>query len=163
MDVSGATLDTYTLTSADDLKYLQVEVTFTDQRIDSPATKLANFATELIRERLPLKIPTGLTATTSSEGGSVRLSWSLTPEGDNPSGFRYRYKPTVLLVNAPFTDSDWVTAPGRSNALSVTITGNLINGAQYTFEVASYTSEVAQSPATTDRATAVYRQKTRGC
>ena len=145
VDVSGATLDTYTLTSADDLKYLQVEVTFEDTRGNSTATRLANFATELIRERLPLKIPTGLTARPSSEDGSVRLSWDLTTQGENPSGFKYRYKPTVLLGNAPFTDSDWVTARGGSSARSVTIAANLINNADYTFEVASYSPRVVEA------------------
>ena len=164
-DAAGtpSTMQSYTLTSADDLKYLQVEVTFDDTRTNGTATRLANSATELIRERLPLKIPTGLTARPSSEDGSVRLSWDLTTQGENPSGFKYRYKPTVLLGNAPFTDSDWITARGGSSARSVTITGNLINNADYTFEVASYSPRVEERAATTDRATAVYRQKTRGC
>ena len=158
----GEMSDTYTLTEADDMRSLQVRVTFTDTNNDS-VTKLANMKTPLIRERPPLKTPRAVTATTSFVGGSVRLSWDLTSLGENPSGFKYRYKPTALLDNAPFTDSDWVTAPGGSSARSVTITDNLINSAGYTFEVASYSSQVVESEATTERATTVYRQKTRGC
>ena len=160
VDVPDATSDTYILTSADDMKYLQVEVTFTDRRSDSSVTKLANKKTFQIVERQSLQIPTGLTATTSSEDGNVRLRWSLTTSGDIPAGFKYRYKPTAL-ADTEFTA--WVTASGGPSARSVTITGNLINNAQYTFEVASYTSQVAQRTATTASKTAVYRQKTRGC
>ena len=45
----------------------------------------------------------------------------------------------------------------------MTITGNLINNVDYTFEVASYSRQVAESEATTDSAMVVYRQKTRDC
>ena len=142
VDVPDATSDTYIMTSADDMKYLQVEVTFEDTRTNSTATRLANKKTFQIVERQSLQIPTGLTATPSSEDGNVRLRWSLTTSGDIPAGFKYRYKPTAL-ADTEFTA--WVTASGGPSARSVTITGNLINNAQYTFEVASYTSQVAES------------------
>ena len=129
VDVPDATSDTYIMTSADDMKYLQVEVTFEDTRTNSTATRLANKKTFQIVERQSLQIPTGLTATTSSEDGNVRLRWSLTTSGDIPAGFKYRYKPTAL-ADTEFTA--WVTASGGPSARAVTITGNLINNAQYT-------------------------------
>ena len=156
------TSQTYGLTSVDDMKYMQVEVIFTDTN-GVGAAKLANVQTRLITERPPLEIPTDVTATVLRNGGSVALSWGLASLGDAPSGFKYRYKPTALLGNAPFTDSDWVTVRGGATARSVTITGNLINNVDYTFEVASYSRQVAESEATTESTTAVYRQKTRDC
>ena len=82
-----ADMQEYTLTMADDMKYLQVEVEFTDGNGDS-VTKRANMQTRLITERPPLEIPTDVTATVARQGGSVALSWGLTSlGGQNPSGF----------------------------------------------------------------------------
>ena len=151
---------TYGLTSVDDMQYLQVEVTFTDTNSNS-VTKLANAQTRQIAQRPALEIPTTVTATVPGNGGSVALSWGLTSLGGNtPSGFKYRFKPTALADTA-FTA--WATARGGASARSTTITGNLINNAEYTFEVASYSPQVMESEATTASATEVYRHKTNDC
>ena len=158
--IPGANTQTYGLTSVHDMKYLQVRVSFTDTNSNS-VTKLANEQTPEITMRPPLEIPMGVTATVPPDGGNVRLNWGLTTRGGNtPAGFRYRYKATALADTA-FTA--WTTARGGSNARSVTITGNLINNVDYTFEVASYSSEVMVSPATTESTTAVYKHSTRDC
>ena len=161
-DASGtdSTSQTYGLTSADDMKYMQVEVTFTDTSSNS-VTKLANAQTRQIVERSSLEIPTTVTATVPRNGGSVALSWGLTSQGgDTPSGFRYRFKPTAL-ADTEFTA--WATARGGASARSTAITGDLINNAKYTFEVASYSPQVMESAATTESAMVVYRHKTQDC
>ena len=151
---------TYGLTSVDDMKYMQVEVFFTDTNGFNVA-KLANVQTRLITERPPLEIPMGVTATVPATGGSVALSWGLTSlGGERPSGFKYRFKPTAQ-ADTEFTE--WTNARGGLSTRSVRITGNLINNVPYTFEVASYSPQVAVSEATTESTTAVYRQKTRDC
>ena len=96
-------LQTYGLTSADDMKYMQVEVIFTDTN-GFDVAKLANVQTPLITMRPPLEIPTNVTATVLRNGGSVVLSWDLTSLGDTPSGFKYRFKPTAQ-ADTEFTDS----------------------------------------------------------
>ncbi len=161
-DASGtdSMSQTYGLTSADDMKYMQVEVTFTDTNSAS-VMKLANMQTRQIAERPSLEIPTNVTATVPRNGGSVALSWGLTSLGGNtPSGFKYRYKPTAL-ADTEFTA--WATASGGASARSTTITGNLISNVEYVFEVASYSPQVVESEATTERAMAVYRHKMRDC
>ena len=157
---TDSTSQTYGLTSVDDMKYMQVEVFFTDTD-SSAVAKLANMQTRLITERPPLEIPTNVTATVPSNGGNVALSWGLTSQGgDTPSGFKYRFKPTAQ-ADTEFTA--WATARGGLSTRSVRITGNLINNVPYTFEVASYSPQVAVSEATTESTVVVYRQKTRDC
>ena len=79
--------ESYALTMADDMKYLQVAVGFTDTNGDL-MIKRAIMQTPLITMRPPLEIPMGVTATVARQGGSVALSWGLTSlGGQNPSGF----------------------------------------------------------------------------
>ena len=101
---SGAT---FTLTSGDDGKYIQVEVTINDAS-DNDAQwerKFANRATPAIAMRPPVEGPANVAANVPSGGGSVKLNWGLMSFGGaRPTSFQYRYKPTVLLSGSPFTD-----------------------------------------------------------
>ena len=88
---SGAT---FTLTSGDDGKYIQVEVTINDAS-DNDAQwerKYANRATPAIAMRPPVEGPANVAANVPSGGGSVKLNWGLTSFGGaRPTSFQYRY------------------------------------------------------------------------
>ena len=91
-------------------------------------------------------------------GGSVTFNWGLTALGGAaPTSFEYRYKPTALL---PFTDADYWIALAGSGTRSLTLEGDLINNAPYTFEVRSKTALV---DGVADYVEATYLHKTRAC
>ena len=156
---SGAT---FTLTSGDDGKYIQVEVTINDASDNDRQwrRKFANRATPEITMRPPVEAPANVAANVRSGGGSVTLNWGLTSFGGaRPTSFQYRYKPTVLLSGSPFTDTDWIALTGGA-ARSVTVESGLINNAAYTFEVRSSNATAMSDPETVE---ATYRHKTRAC
>ena len=98
---AGAPSDTqsYALTSADDGRYLQVEITFTETIGSTSRTVLANMQTPAIGERPPAEYAEDLSAQVPTNGGSVRLTWSLASTGsDLPAKFQYRYKPTICWI-----------------------------------------------------------------
>ena len=86
----------YALTDADDGRYLQVEITFTETVNNTVKNWLmANMQTPAISERPPAEYAEGLSAQVPTNGGSVKLTWSLASTGsDPPAKFEYRYKPT---------------------------------------------------------------------
>ena len=155
---SGAT---FTLTSGDDGKYIQVEVTINNASDNDRRwkRKFANRATPEITMRPPVEAPANVAANVRSGGGSVTLNWGLTSYGGaRPTSFQYRYKPTVLLSGSPFTDDDWTTAGGA--ARTVTVEGGLINNAAYTFEVRSSNANAMSDPQMVE---ATYLHKTKAC
>ena len=165
-DAAGTPSDTqsYALSTADDGKYIQVEITFTptDPPGNTPRTVVANMQTPEIAERPPAESAENLRAQVANKGGSVRLTWGITSTGSAlPSKFQYRYKPTDLLATTPFADTDWEDVSGRGSARSLTITGTLINVAEYTFELRSVDRLGFATQEVSD--TATYRHKTRGC
>ena len=137
---SGAT---FTLTSADNEEYIQVKVTITYTGTNTEFRRVfANRATPAITMRPPVEAPANVVGNVPSGGGSVTVNWGLTSLGSAaPTSFEYRYKPTALLTNTPFTDADWVALAG-SGTRSLTLEGGLINNAAYTFEVRSKTALV---------------------
>ena len=105
----------YALTTADDGRYLQVEITFTETDPTGTAERMvmANMQTPAISERPPAEYAENLSAQVPTNGGSVRLTWSLASTGsDLPAKFQYRYKPTNLLDTTPFADTDWEDVSG---------------------------------------------------
>ena len=121
---------------------------------------IRTYTVTITRAAPPLMIPIDLTATVPSLGGSAQLRWGLSSFGEEQAtGFKHRYKPTGF-ADTEFTA--WTEAPGGANANSMTIT-NLINNVEYVFEVATFSSQVEESAATTARATAVYRHLVREC
>ena len=174
----NSTGDTYTITDADDGKYIFVEVTIFDAVTnDYWGHKLANRATpEIIMRpttppppppviimRPPVRAPANMAANVPSGGGSVTITWGLTP-GGAPTSFQYRYKPTALLADSPFTDDDWVNAPGGGSTRSVRIVGalggGLINNEVYTFEVRSSSASEVSLP---EMFEVTYLHETRAC
>ncbi len=154
----------YTLAAIDAGQYMQVEITFTptDPASEPPRMVLANMQTLQISHRPPAELAENLSAQVPTNGGSVRLTWSVASTGSElPAKFQYRYKSTDLLATTPFADTDWEDVSGGGSTRSLTITGSLINVLEYTFEVRSVgrlgfaTQEVSD--------TATYRHKTRGC
>ena len=94
----------------------------------------------------------------------MTVTWSLTSlGGDTPTGFRLRYKPTAVTGFGNDYSQEWQMVQGGASVRSITITRALINDAEYTFEVRSFTSTVQGSNATTDSATATYLHRTKGC
>ena len=156
---SGAT---FTLTSADAGKHIQVEVTILDAG-DSNANwgeKYANRATPAITMRPPIEAPENVVANVPSGGGSVTLNWGLTSLGGaQPTSFQYRYRPTVLLSTSPFMATDWIALAGGGTR-SVTVPGGLINNAAYTFEVRS---KIALVDGVAESVEATYLHRTRSC
>ena len=156
---SGAT---FTLTSADAGKHIQVEVTILDAG-DSNANwgeKYANRATPAITMRPPIEAPANVVANVPSGGGSVTLNWGLTSLGGaQPTSFQYRYRPTVLLSTSPFMATDWIALAGGGTR-SVTVPGGLINNAAYTFEVRS---KIALVDGVAESVEATYLHRTRSC
>ena len=156
--------ETFTLTEADNGKRIFFVVTIRnadDNEIWDK--KYANMATPAITKRRPVEAAMNLVARVPSDGGSVTLTWGQRSDGmDAPTRFEYRYKPTAVLDNAPFTDSDWGTAPGGARARSFTMEGgSLIHSAAYTFEVRSYGNGGYGSAPERDEET--YRHKMRDC
>ena len=152
----------YALSTADDGRYLQVEITFTETINSTERMVMANMQTPAIGERPPAEYAVNLSAQVRTNGGSVRLTWSLASTGsDPPAKFEYRYKPTNLLDTTPFADTDWVDVSGGVSARSLTITGSLINDVAYTFELRSVGRLGLGTPEVSD--TATYGHKTRGC
>ena len=151
---------TFTLTSDDAGKYIHLEVTINDAD-DGDAfweKKYANGATPAIEMRPPVEAPANVAASVPSGGGSVTVNWGLTALGGAaPTSFEYRYKPTALL---PFTDADYWIALAGSGTRSLTLEGDLINNAPYTFEVRSKTALV---DGVADYVEATYLHKTKAC
>ena len=152
----------YALTAIDNGQYMQVRITFTDTVDSTERMVLANMQTPQISERPPAELAENLSAQVPSNGGSVRLTWGLASTGSElPAKFQYRYKSTGLLATTPFADTDWEDVSGGGSARGATITGALINVAEYTFELRSVgrlgfgTQEVSD--------TATYRHATRDC
>ena len=163
-DAAGTPSDTqsYALTDADDGRYLQVEITFTETVNNTSRMVMANMQTPAIGERPPARYAENLSAQVPTNGGSVILTWGLEPtESDLPAKFQYRYKPTNLLDTTPFANTDWVDVSGGVSTRSLTITSDLINVADYTFELRSVGRLGLGTPEVSD--TATYRHKTRGC
>ena len=109
---AGAPSDTqsYALTSVDNGRYLQVEITFTPTEPLGALERmvLANVRTPAIGERPPARYAEDLSAQVPTNGGSVTLTWSLaSTQDDLPAKFQYRYKPTNLLDTTPFANTDW--------------------------------------------------------
>ena len=164
---------TYTITDADDGKYIFVSVTIFDADTNEYwGFKLANEATPKItmRPTIPpppppppppviiMRTPANLAANVASGGGSVTITWGLTSGDTRPTSFQYRYKPTALL---PFADDDaWLPlAGGRTRR--VTVSGEeLINNAAYTFELRSSNAGDMIDPLTVE---ATYLHKTKAC
>ena len=161
-DISDATSSTYTLVDTDDQRYIQVEVSYTSTVTNSSVTRLANSRTPKIAERPPAELAANLSAQVPTNGGSVRLTWSITSTGSElPSKFQYRYKPTMATDYTGDLAQDWEDVSGRGSARSLTITGTLINGVEYTFELRSVDRLGLGTQEVSD--TATYRHKTRGC
>ena len=161
-DISDATSSTYTLVDTDDQRYIQVEVSYTSTVTNSSVTRLANSGTPKIAERPPAELAANLSAQVPTNGGSVRLTWSITSTGSElPSKFQYRYKPTMATDYTGDLAQDWEDVSGRGSARSLTITGTLINGVEYTFELRSVDRLGLGTQEVSD--TATYRHKTRGC
>ena len=162
---------TYTITDADDGKYIFVSVTIFDADTnDFWGFKLANEATPKItmRPTIPppppppviiMRAPANLAANVASGGGSVTITWGLTSGDTRPTSFQYRYRATVLLSDSPFTDADWF--PLRGVTRRVTVSGEeLINNAAYTFELRSSNAGDMIDPLTVE---ATYLHKTKAC
>ena len=161
-DISDATSSTYTLVDTDDQRYIQVEVSYTSTVTNSSVTRLANSGTPKIAERPPAELAANLSAQVPTNGGSVRLTWSITSTGSElPSKFQYRYKPTMATDYTGDLAQDWEDVSGRGSARSLPITGTLINGVEYTFELRSVDRLGLGTQEESD--TATYRHKTRGC
>ena len=161
-DISDATSSTYTLVDTDDQRYIQVEVSYTSTVTNSSVTRLANSGTPKIAERPPAELAANLSAQVPTNGGSVRLTWSITSTGSElPSKFQYRYKPTMATDYTGDLAQDWEDVSGRGSARSLPITGTLINGVEYTFELRSVDRLGLGTQEVSD--TATYRHKTRGC
>ena len=151
----------YALSTADDGRYLQVEITFTETVNNTSRMVMANMQTPAIDERPPARYAEDLSAQVPTNGGSVTLTWSLaSTQDDLPAKFQYRYKPTGLLDTTPFADTDWEDVSGGVSTRSLTIS-DLINVADYTFELRSVGRLGLGTPEVSD--TATYRHKTRGC
>ena len=167
----NSTGDTYTITDADDGKYIFVSVTIFDADTnDFWGFKLANEATPKItmRPTIPppppppviiMRAPANLAANVASGGGSVTITWGLTSGDTRPTSFQYRYRATVLLSDSPFTDADWFPLQGATRR--VTVSGEeLINNAAYTFELRSSNAGDMIDPLTVE---ATYLHKTKAC
>ena len=110
--------------------------------------------------RPPVEAPADVVANVPSGGGSVTVNQGLTSLGGAaPTSFEYRYKPTALLTNTPFADADWIALAGGSTR-TVTIEGDLINNAAYTFEVRSSDASAMSDPQSVE---ATYLHKTKAC
>ena len=100
---------------------------------------LANMQTPQIADRPPAELAENLSAQVPNNGGSVRLTWSITSTGSGlPAKFQYRYKPTMETTD--YTDDlaqDWEDVSGGGSVRNSSITGTLINGVEYTFELRS--------------------------
>ena len=111
-----------------------------------------------------MKSPADVNATLPSGGGSFTVSWGLsTITGESPYGFMYRYR---LSTSTDFTGAYaqvWEFAPGGAEVRRVEISGNLINGAEYFFEVTGLYRALDGDDTTTDSATAAYQHRTRNC
>ena len=159
---------TLTLTEEDLGKQINVVVSIFD---DSDGQswgngRWANHTTPPIILRPLVKSPSGVNATLPRVGGSFTVSWGLSnTEGESPFGFMYRYRPST---SPDFTDAysqDWEFAPGGAEVRRVEISGNLINGAEYFFEVTGLYRALdgGDDDTTTDSAMAVYQHRTRNC
>ena len=162
-DAAGTPSDTqsYALTDADDGRYLQVEITFTETVNNTSRMVMANMQTPAIDERPPARYAEDLSAQVPTNGGSVTLTWSLaSTQDDLPAKFQYRYKPTMATDYTGTLAQDWEDVSGGVSTRSLTIS-DLINVADYTFELRSVGRLGLGTPEVSD--TATYRHKTRGC